>query len=133
MTFEVYLNNLLKGSPPPTSQGLQYYPVMPPNAPNTPSSYCVYFVIGSPPIYTQEQGDGGTRVWVYRFEFYAPSFAQAVNNAASATKFLSEYRDAPFVGIQRAFEVNTLDQPTTATGRTFCRIVEISFAENLPS
>ncbi len=60
MTIEVYLNQLLKGSPPPTTVGLNFWPVV--AEPNQRGQYCVYQVVSSPPIYTQDGDPEGTRI-----------------------------------------------------------------------
>ena len=132
MDIDVFLNQLLKGSPPPTTLGLNVYPVLgPPNPGNL--QYCVYQVVSSPPILTQDGDPEGTRVWLYQFRCFGPSFFACRRDAESVRDFLVGHKDRgnPAGGIMNVIEENTMDLPASSTGRTFCRMVELRIWENL--
>lgn len=130
MTIDVYLSQILKASPPPTSLGLNIFPLLAP--PGQQGNYSVYQLFASPPILTQdEDADPDTRVWRFQFRQFSPSPAQVFADTLSLRNFLVRFKDRGVPGIQRVIELNTIDLPTSAQGRTYCRMVELEITENL--
>lgn len=129
MDIDTHLHAILTSSPAPTTLGAAYYPVIAP--PKSTGRHSVYQVVTKLPLYTQDGDPEGTRIWHYQFRQFAPSFADVIRDSASLRDFLVGYRDRPAPGILRVIELNSMDLPLTATGRLFCRMVELDIAENL--
>ena len=134
MTIDRWLSQILKASPLPTLLGTQLYPVTAPQG--ITGFYCVYTVIDSPPILTQDNVDG-TRVWDYQFMVIGPTLDGVSQRVADLKNFLTGYTDrfaGNFLtagGIMRMIEVNTRDLPMSPDTRNFIRLIEINIMENL--
>jgi hypothetical protein len=129
MTIETWLHQILTGSPLPTTLGENIFPVQAP--PNQPGYYSVYQVVSSPPILTQENTDG-TRVWIYQFRQYGPTYATVASQTQELKNFLTTYKDGPArPGIMGIIEINTMDLPTAIESRNFGRVLQVQIFENL--
>ena len=128
--IDTYLSQILKASPAPTTLGLNIYPELgPPNVSNL--QYSVYQVVSSPPIYTQDGDPEGTRVWLYQFRQFGPSYFATRRDTKSLRDFLVGYRDHGKPGIQAVIKENEMGLPASGTGRLFCRMVQLRIWENL--
>lgn len=114
----------------PTTLGANIFPVLgPANVSNL--QYSVYQVVSNPPIYTQDGDPEGTRVWLYQFRQFGPSYFATRRDTESIRDYLVGYKNRGVPGIQACIQENTMDLPASGTGRLFCRMVELRIWENL--
>jgi hypothetical protein len=129
MDINTWLNDILTGSPLPTTLGVNIFPVNAP--PKQAGFYSVYQLVSSPPILTQDNSDGGIRTWRFQFRQFGPIFATVARQTRELNDFLTSYTDRPAAGIQTILEINTMDLPPSTETRYFCRVLEVQITEDL--